>query len=120
MNSAQPRPHCFPSSTLPAHSDLKVCPLVEGVLLAIAADAGMTPALKTRLVEVASGLSYRRIAELHGISVNTVKTEINAMLGSLGASCCHEIRDAWVAACARVQAGAGEGEIRKFLSLRFE
>jgi DNA-binding NarL/FixJ family response regulator len=93
---------------------------VERVLLSLAAAAAMTPTLTERLVEVANRLSYREIAALHGISMNTVKTEINAILGSLGASCCHEIRDASVAASARVDAGANEDEIRTFLKLRLE
>jgi DNA-binding CsgD family transcriptional regulator len=94
--------------------------LVEDALLAVASDGGMTPVHTTRLLEAARGLSYRQIADLHGVSLNTVKTEMKSVLGSLRASCCHEIRDASMAAKARVRAGASEDEITEFIRLRFE
>jgi len=95
-------------------------PTVERALLTFASDLRLTPALTQRLLEVARGLSQRQISGLHGVSHNTVKTQVNAVLASLGASCCHEVRDAARAACTRAQAGATEEEILAFLRLRFE
>jgi len=122
MHSASPPPRDLgrPKTRLSLANDSKSGLLVESALLALAADAGMTPTLKTRLLEVASGFPHRRIAELHGISLNTVKTQINAMLESMGASCCHEIRDDAVAASARFQNGAREDDVTEFLRLRLE
>jgi DNA-binding CsgD family transcriptional regulator len=116
MDSVQPACRPFASDA----SGCEGWQLVERALLILAAEAGMTAALKSRLLEVARGLSYRQMAELHGISINTIKSEIRTKLGLLGTTCCHEIRDASVAARAQAQAGAGEDDIRTFLSLRFE
>ncbi len=121
MHSAQPSSRSVRlPETRPQDGDPEGWPLVERVLLALADDAGMTLTLETRLLEVARGLSYRQIADLHDISLNTVKTQVNSVLGSMGVSCCHEIRDASTAAGSRAQAGDSRDEVARFLRLRFE
>jgi len=97
--------------------------LGSAVLLAlnrIARDARLTPCLETRLIEVAAGLTYREIARSHGISVNTVKTEVRALLQALGSHCRHEIEDAVTAARARAQDGTTAEDLYQFLRLRLE
>ncbi len=89
----------------------EVWDLVDRALLAIADDRDLAPALKARLCEAATGLSYRQIAGMHGVSLNTVKTQMRTLLGCLGVSCCHEIADAARAAHARAQAGATAEEV---------
>jgi DNA-binding NarL/FixJ family response regulator len=94
--------------------------LVQEALRRIARGAGLTPCLETRLLEVADGLTYDQIARRHGISVNTVKTEVRALLQALGMHCHHEIEDAVTAARARADDGATADELYRFLLLRFE
>ena len=94
--------------------------LVQEALGRIARDAGLTPALETRLLEIAEGLTYDQIARRHGISVNTVKTEVRVLLQALGAHCRHEIEDAVSAARARAEDGTTAEELYRFLLLRLE
>ena len=100
------------------HSD--AARLVEEGLLALAGEAGMTPALVTRFLEVARGLSYRQMSQLHGISLNTVKTQVGHALASMHVRCCHEIQDTARAARSRAEAGANKEQVLSFLRLRFE
>jgi DNA-binding NarL/FixJ family response regulator len=93
---------------------------VQQALRRIANDAGLTPCLEARLIEIAAGLTYREIARSHGIAVDTVKTEVRALLQSLGAHCRHEIEDAVTAARARAEDGATTEELHRFLLLRLE
>ena len=104
-----PQPHVSPPSET-----------VQQALQRIARDARLTPCLETRLIEVAAGLTYREIARGHGISVNTVKTEVRALLQALGEHCRHEIEDAVTAARARAEDGATAEELYRFLLLRLE
>ena len=94
--------------------------LVQEALRRIARGAGLTPCLETRLTEIAAGLAYREIARRHGISVNTVKTEVRALLHMLGVDCCREIVAALTAAERRAEDGATAEELYRFLLLRFE
>jgi len=94
--------------------------LVQEALGRIARDAGLTPALEARLIEIAAGLTYREIARRNRISVNTVKTEVRALLHALRAHCRHEIEDAAATAQARADDGATPDELYHFLLLRFE
>ena len=93
---------------------------VQQTLQRIARHAGLTPCLEARLLEITAGLTYREIARRHGISVNTVKTEVRALLQALGARCHHEIEDAVTAARARAEDGATAEELYRFLLLRLE
>lgn len=120
MDARQSPGAAEPAQASPQGDTPRAWPVVERALLRLAADLRLTSALTQRLVEVASGLSRRQISELHGTSANTVKAQVSALLGSLGVTCCHEVRDAARAACARAQAGAGEDEVLAFLRLRFE
>jgi DNA-binding NarL/FixJ family response regulator len=95
-------------------------PSVQESLRRVAREARLTPVLETRLLEIAEGLTYDQIARWHGISLNTVKTEVSALLRALGARCCHEIQDAVTAARARADDGASADELYRFLLLRFE
>lgn len=95
-------------------------PLVQESLGRIARGARLTPTLETRLLEIAEGLTYDQIARRHGISVNTVKTEVRALLQALGAHCRHEIEDAATAAQARADDGATADDLYRFLLLRLE
>ncbi len=83
-------------------------------------EAGLTPCLEARLTEITAGLTYEEIARRHGISVNTVKTEVRALLQSLGAHCRHEIEDAVRAAQLRADDGATTDDLYGFLRLRLE
>jgi DNA-binding NarL/FixJ family response regulator len=94
--------------------------LVQESLGRIARDAGLAQCLETRLLEIAEGLTYAQIAHRHSISVNTVKTEVRALLRALGAHCRHEIEDAVAAARSRAEDGATPDELYRFLLVRFE
>jgi DNA-binding NarL/FixJ family response regulator len=94
--------------------------LVQVSLRRIARRAGLTACLETRLAEIAAGLTYQEIARRHGISVNTVKIEVRALLQALGTHCRHEIEDAVTAAREREEDGATADEVYRFLLLRFE
>jgi len=93
---------------------------VQKVLLRIAQEQHLTPALRARFFDIAGGLSYREIALQNDISINTVKTEIRNLLRGLGVRCRHEIESAVEAAEARVAEGASEGHTHLFLRLRWE
>jgi len=87
-------------------------------LAKFAAQSPLTPALRTRLLELASGLSYRAIAERNGISLNTVKTEVSATLARLQVSSRHEIEAAVQAARRRARDGASDDDIYELVRLR--
>jgi DNA-binding NarL/FixJ family response regulator len=93
---------------------------VQQAFQRIARHAGLTPCLEARLIEIAAGLTRGEIARRHGISVNTVKTEVRALLRAVGAHCRHEIEDAVTAARARAEDGATAEELYRFLLLRLE
>jgi DNA-binding NarL/FixJ family response regulator len=73
-----------------------------------------------RLIEIAECSTYEDIARKHGISVNTVKTEVGLVLRALGVRCRHQIEEAVRAAQSRAEAGATVEQICRFLRLRFE
>lgn len=93
---------------------------VWAALERVAHEAGLTNTLKRRLVEITQGMAYRDIAALHGISINTVRTQARALLQSLGVRSRHEILHAVRAAHLRAEAGATVEELYGFLLLRFE
>jgi DNA-binding CsgD family transcriptional regulator len=93
---------------------------VTHVLTRIGTDAGLTPVLRQRLLEVAVGRTYVEISQRNDISINTVKTEVSGLLHSLQVSCRHAIEDAYNAGVLRAEAGADEEELRQFFTLRFE
>jgi DNA-binding CsgD family transcriptional regulator len=95
-------------------------PNVERVLSDLADASFLTPVLKVRLIEVAQGLSYKEIADRHRISLNTVKTEVSAVLSRIGVTCRHEIQDTAAAAAHRFEAGATHDEVITFVRLRLE
>ena len=67
-------------------------PDVAGILLLIGRDHRLTPVLLERLIEIASGDSNTEIADRHRLSVNTVKTEVAAVLSSLRFECRHQLQ----------------------------
>jgi len=93
---------------------------VRQALQRIAHDACLTPCLEARLLEIAAGLTYREIARRHGVSANTVKSEVRGVLQALGAHCRHEIEDAVSAARLRAEERATAEELYPFLLLRLE
>lgn len=98
-------------------------PLLSGVeeaLERIAIKFKLTPVLRIRLFEIALGYSYSEIAAANGITVNTVKTEIGALLRRIGVMCRHEIEHAVWAAYKRCRRGASALELYQFLCIRFE
>ena len=52
---------------------------------------GLTLTLQDRLLELACGASNVEIARKHGISLNTVKTEVAAVLLMLNCRCRHQL-----------------------------
>lgn len=86
----------------------------------IGRDTRLTRLLETRLIEIASGLSYDAIAARHQISTNTVKTEARAVYRAIGVRCRHEVESAFDAAIWRSESGATAREVYTFLRLRFE
>lgn len=86
----------------------------------IGKDAGLTPVLQARLMELAGGLRYEEIALRHHISMNTVKTEARSLYRAIGVRCRHEIEGAIEAALWRQNAGATTDDLYEFLRLRFE
>lgn len=112
-------PHGTPSTA----SNLPHPPLPQSVSRALellAQDFRLSPTRRQRLFELASGLSYQAIADRNAISLNTVKSEIRGVLGSLGLMCRHEVDHAVVAACARAEDGRSSEDIYAFLRLRME
>src|SRR5450759_1622748 len=101
-------------------SYLSVGEPVDRALTTLAMRSGLSPALTVRLREVAAGLTNSEVAAAHGISINTVKTQVAQLLGALHVSCRHEIQDAVAAACHRAKRGATTPEILAFLILRLE
>lgn len=93
---------------------------VRRALARISDERCLTAALRSRLLDVATGLTYAGISRKHGITVNTVKTEIRQLLRQLGLYCRHEIDHAVDAAELRTEAGATEEHIRTFLRIRWE
>jgi DNA-binding CsgD family transcriptional regulator len=93
---------------------------VRQALERVASEAGLTACVHARLLEIAAGLTYREIARRHGISVNTVKSEVRTLLAALRAHCRHEIEDAATAARVRAEGGASAEELYRFLLLRLE
>lgn len=82
-------------------------------------DCEVTSTELERLIEIGLGLPYREIAEMHGISEQTVKDQAHAALHKLGLSSRHEVEHALTAAIRRAQAGASEDEIYTYLCDRF-
>lgn len=58
--------------------------LIEGVSL--------TPTLRHRLVEVASGMGNSEIAETNSVSINTVRSEVRCLLTCIGLRCRHQLQ----------------------------
>lgn len=98
----------------------EISPAVRGALTQISDELGLTVALRCRLLDLASGLTYEGISRKHGITVNTVKTEIRQLLRRLGLYCRHEIDHAVDSAEVRIDAGASEAHVLTFLRLRWE
>jgi len=93
---------------------------VEHELRLIARDYGLTRTLEKRLVEIAQGLTNSQIAQRHGISNNTVKTQVRQLLRQLALGSRREIENAARAAAQRADNGASQQAIGAFLRLRFE
>lgn len=93
---------------------------VSAALARIADDTPLTPTLRVRLTDLASGLTYHGISQQYGISMNTVKTEVRQLLARLGLYCRHEIDHAIEAAELRAEAGASADHLDRFLRLRWE
>ena len=75
------------------------------VLTALASRRRLTPTLQERLLEIASGANNAEIATKHGISLNTVKTEVAGVLLMLHCRCRHQLELA--ARVAGSELGAG-------------
>lgn len=95
-------------------------PLVFAALDRIAAGSGLSATLCVRLRELAYGWTYEEIGKHHGITRNTVKTEVHNVLRSLDITCGHQIQDAVRAAAERARSGEGGEGIYAFLKMRFE
>ncbi len=76
-------------------------------LLALGRYYRLTPVQRERLIEMACGLSNAEMAARHDISLNTVKTEVAAVLGSLGLKCRHQLE--MLAEQLAYQLAAGDG-----------
>lgn len=86
----------------------------------IATIYGLAPVARQRLHELAFGLSYKEIATNHGITLNTVKTEVRRLWAVLGIDCRHELDHAVRSAYLRAAAGQSVLEVSDFLLLRLE
>lgn len=82
--------------------------------------SGLTPALQQRLIELGMGLSNREVAMKHGITVNTVKTQVRILLRMLDLDCRHEIAHAVRGALARLQDGVPVEQVEAILRLNLE
>lgn len=93
---------------------------LQMALSQVSKDADLTPTLAVRFAEIAAGMSNAQIAERHGLTVNTVKTEVSHVLAAVGVMSRTAIRSAFEAAAGRADAGASETELVQFLKIRFE
>lgn len=95
-------------------------PCVISAMSRLARESRLSPALETRLLEIAAGRTYQAIAESNGVTVATVKTQAQHLFRVLGVNSCAEIRNAIRAADVRAAEGHNEERIFRFLRLRFE
>lgn len=91
--------------------------LVLDMLRRLSYEAGLTPTVEQRLIELALGLSNKGIASKHGISVNTVKTQVKTLLRAFDLDCRHEIEHAVRGALGRLQGGLHARSVEVVLRL---
>ena len=94
--------------------------LVLRMVAKLGGEAGLTPALERRFQELALGLSNQEIAVEHGITVNTVKTQVRTLLRILDLDCRHEIVHAVRGAQARLQERMPCQQVEALLRLTLE
>lgn len=93
---------------------------VLAMLVRLSNEAGLTPALERCLIDLGLGLSNQDIASKHGITVNTVKTEVKTLYRELDLDCRHEISRAVRRAQLRLQGGARVEHVEAILRVGFE
>ena len=102
------------------HTERRIDKPVEEAFLRIAAERNLSPALEERLLDLASDLSYPRIAAKSHISVHTVKTQAKLIFKALRVAGRRPIVLAASAAQRRSDSGSSSDDIADFLRIRFE